>query len=77
MRKRDTTKRCFICIQLGHLSNNYMNKGRIEDEKKNKAENIRKKMRQQWVPKSPENANQDHEVNDIQVKELDDSNISS
>ena len=56
MRKRDTTKRCFICIELGHLAKNYMNTRRIEDEKKGKAENIRKQMRQQWIPKSSENA---------------------
>ena len=42
MRKRDTTKRLFICIDLGHLAKNYMNIGRIEDEKKEKAENTRK-----------------------------------
>lgn len=33
MRKRDTTKRCFICIELGHLAKNCMNTERIEDEK--------------------------------------------
>ena len=44
-----------------------MNIGRIEDEKKAKADNIKKKMRQQWVPVSPKNANQYHEVNDTQV----------
>ena len=42
MRTRDTTKRCFICIELGHLAKNYMNTRRIEDEKKEKAKNIRK-----------------------------------
>ena len=45
MRKRDTTKRCFICIELGHLAKNYMNSGRTKDEKKKKANNIRKQMR--------------------------------
>ena len=40
MRKRDTTKRCFICIELGHLAKSYMNTGRIEDEKKEKVDNI-------------------------------------
>lgn len=40
MRKRDTTKRCFTCTKLGHLSNNYRNTGRIEDEKKEKDDNI-------------------------------------
>ena len=42
MRKRDTTKRCFICTELGHLVKNCMNTGRIEDEKKAKSDNIRK-----------------------------------
>ena len=40
MRKRDTTKRCFTCIELGHLAKNYMNTGIIEDEKKEKVDNI-------------------------------------
>ena len=31
-----------------------MNIGRIEDEKKAKVDNIRKQMRQQWIPKSTE-----------------------
>ena len=73
MRKRDTTKRCFICTELSHL--NCMNTRRIEDEKKAKADNIRKKMRQQWVPKSIENASPN---NDEQVtQELSDSTIST
>ena len=38
MRKEDTTKRCFICIELGHLAKNYMNIGIIEDVKKRKAD---------------------------------------
>ena len=54
MRKRDSTRRCFICIELGNIAKNYMNTRRIEDEKKAKAENIRKQMRQQWIPKSSE-----------------------
>ena len=40
MTKKDTTKRCFICREPGHLSKNYMNSRRIEDEKKAKADNI-------------------------------------
>ena len=52
MRRRDTTKRCFICIELGHLAKNCMNIGRIEDEKKANVDSIWKKMRQQWIPKS-------------------------
>ena len=42
MRKRNTTKRCFICIELGHLTKNYMNTRIIEDEKKEKEDNIKK-----------------------------------
>ena len=56
MRTRDTTRRYFICIELGHLSKNCMNTRRIKDEKKEKVDNIIKQMRQQWVPKSTENA---------------------
>ena len=52
MRKSDTTRRCFICTELGHLDKNCMNTGRIEDEKKEKIDNIGKKMRQQWISKS-------------------------
>ena len=33
-----------------------MNIGRIEDEKKEKVDNIKKQMRQQWIPKSTEQA---------------------
>ena len=40
MRKRDTTKRCFTCNELGHLAKNCMNTRRVEDEKKAKANNI-------------------------------------
>ena len=47
MRKRDTIKRCFICTELGHLAKNYMNIGRNEDERKERADNIKKKMRHQ------------------------------
>lgn len=42
MRKKDTTKRYFICIELGNLDKKSMNIGRIEDEKKSKANNIKK-----------------------------------
>ena len=42
MRKRDSTKRCFICIELGHLAKNCMNTDRIKDEKKENFDNKRK-----------------------------------
>ena len=42
MRRRDATIRCFTCTKLGHLAKNYMNIGRIEDEKKEKENNTRK-----------------------------------
>ena len=45
IRKKDTTKISFTCTKLGHLSKNCMNTRRIEDEKKAKADNIKKKMR--------------------------------
>lgn len=40
MRKKYTTKRSFICTKLGHLAKNYMNTGKIEDEKKSKVDKI-------------------------------------
>ena len=64
----------FTCTKLGHLSKNCMNIDRIEDEKKENIDNIRKKMRQQWVPKSTENASP---KNDDVTQELGDSNIST
>ena len=70
LRKIDTRKKCFVCTKLGHLAKNCMNRGRVKDEKKAKADNIRKKMRQQWVQKSLENASQSTETIDTQVKEL-------
>ena len=39
-------------------------------KRKPNTEIIKKKMRQEWVPKILDNANQDHEVNDTQVNEL-------
>ena len=41
-RKGDTTIRCYTCTKLGHLAKNCMNTGRVEDDKKAKADNIRK-----------------------------------
>ena len=46
LRKKDTTIRCYTCIELGHIAKNCMNIGKVEDEKKEKVDNIRKKMRQ-------------------------------
>ena len=43
-----------------------MNIGRIEDEKKDKVDNIILQMRQQWVPKSPKNANDPISIPDTQ-----------
>ena len=54
LRRRDTTIRCYTCTELGHIAKNCMNTSKIEDEKKAKADNIRKQMKQQWVPKSTE-----------------------
>ena len=34
-----------------------MNIGRVEDEKKAKVDNIRKQMRQKWIPKPTEQTN--------------------
>ena len=75
MRTRDTTRRCFICTKLGHLAKNCMNTRRIEDEKKAKVDNIKKKMRQHWIPKSSKTAilNNDEHV----TQELGDSNTST
>ena len=75
MRTRDTTRKFFICTKLGHLAENYMNTTRIEDEKKAKADNKKKQMRQQWIPKSSKNETLSHEV--IVKQELGDSSIST
>ena len=75
MRNKDTTKRFFICVELGHLAKNYMKIGRIEDEKKARADNIRKKMKQQWIPKSSNNASPSHVT--YVTQELGDSSIST
>ena len=45
MRKTHITKRCFVFKECRHLAKNCMNRGKIEDEKKAKANNIIKKMR--------------------------------
>ena len=75
MRTRDTTRRCFTCIELGHLAKNCMNTRRIEDEKKAKVDNIRKQMRQQLIPKYFENASLSNDEHVTQ--ELGDSSIST
>ena len=48
---------------------------RVEDEKKAKSDNIRKQMKQQWIPKSPKNASLSHEADVTQ--ELGDTSISN
>ena len=51
-----------------------MNIKKIEDEKKAKADNIRKQMKQQWIPKSTESESS----NDGSVtQEVSDSTISN
>ena len=50
MRTRDTIRRCFICTDFGHLAKNCINTRRMGDEKKEKDDNIRKKMRQKCIP---------------------------
>ena len=52
-----------------------MDTKRIEDEKKAKVDNIRKQMRQQWIPKSSENASLSNEAHVTQ--ELGDARIST
>ena len=72
-RKKDTTIRCYTCTELGHIAKNCMNIGKVEDEKKVRADNIQKQMRQQWIPKSTEQESS----NDGNVtQELGDSTIS-
>ena len=61
LRKRDSTVRCYTCTEIGHIAKNYMNISRIEDEKKAKVANIRKQMRQQWIPKTIEEISLNHE----------------
>ena len=73
MRTRDATRRCFIYTKIGHLAKNYMNTGRIEDEKKEKADNIKKQMRQQWIPKPSRNTSPSK--NDHVTQELGDTII--
>ena len=74
MRKKDTIVRCYTCTELGYIAKNCMNIGRFKDEKKAKADNIRKQMSQQWIPKSTEKINS----NDGNVtQEVGDSTISN
>lgn len=74
LRKKDTTIRCYTCTELGHIAKNCMNTKKVEDEKKAKADNIRKQMRQQWVPKSTE---QDNSSNGPVTQELGDPTITN
>ena len=52
-----------------------MNIGKIEDEKKEKEENIKKKMRQQWIPKIIKKTSSNHE-SDV-TQEVGDSILSN
>ena len=47
----DSIVRCYTCTEIGHIAKNCMNIGKIEDEKKAKVDNIKKQMRQQWIPR--------------------------
>ena len=75
MRRKDTTIRCYTCTELGHIAKNCMNIGRIEDEKKAKEDNIKKQMRQQWIPKSIKHASSRN--NGHVTQEVGDSTISN
>ena len=74
-RKKDSTIRCYTFTELGHISKNYMNIRKVQDKKKARADNIRKKMKQQWIPKTNEETNSNHgsEV----THEVGDSNLSN
>ena len=72
LRKRDTTVRCYTCTKLGHIAKNCMNIEIIEDEKKTRADNIWKQMKQNWIPRSTE---QDNASNDHVTQRLGDSTI--
>ena len=74
-KKKGTTRICFFCIKLGHLAKNCMNTRRIEDENKEKDDNIKKQMRQQWIPKSLENASSSN--NELVTQGLSDITIST
>ena len=63
LRKKDTTIRCYTCTKLGYIAKNCMNIGRVEDEKKARANNIRKQMTQQWIPKTTKETSSNHEGN--------------
>ena len=74
-RKRDTTIRCYTCTKLGHLAKNCRIIGRVEDEKKEKVDNIINQMRQKWIPKPIE---EDSPSNDGHVtQDVGDSTISN
>lgn len=75
LRKRNHTKRCYVCKELGHLAWNYMNKGKVEDANKSKASKIKTQMKQKWVKKSTKNLSQISQVIDTQKNEFDDSFI--
>ena len=63
LRKMDSTVRCYTCTEIGHIAKNCINIGKIDDERKAKTHNIRKKMRQQLIPKTTEETSSNHERN--------------
>ena len=52
-----------------------MNISKVEDEKKERVDNIKKQMKQQWIPKTTEEKNSNHgsEV----THEMGDANLSN
>ena len=54
-----------------------MNQGRVEDKKKARDDNIKSQMRQKWVRKFLENANESNETIDTKLNKLGESTIST
>ena len=61
MRKRDPIIRCYTCNELGCIARNCMNIERIEDDKKEKVDKIRKEMNLKWIKKNLEHSKKNND----------------
>lgn len=67
-RKRNPTKRCYVCKELGHLERNCMNQDNVNNNEENKGntkiDEIKTQRNQQWIRKSPKSSSQNSKVID-------------
>ena len=69
-RKKDLVARCFLCNERGHIARNCMNVEKVEDEKKARADEIRREMKSKWIKKTRDNLDEKNEPCNTHLDEL-------